>query len=165
MLRRLRPEREAVVADPKLRYFAGRAVYEKAVTLPKAAKGGLVLDLGTVKDVVNVWANGRALGCLWEAPYRVALPADLAKPGAALKLRLEVVNTWPNRLIGDAIARKGGAAEPMSPKGPWPQWVLDGKPDSGTGIFTWSNFMGWAADEPLLPAGLIGPVRLVRPSS
>ena len=149
-------------ADPKLRHFAGRAVYEKTVTLPKAATGGLVLDLGTVKDVVNVWVNGRALGCLWEAPYRVALPADLAKPGAALKLRLEVVNTWPNRLIGDAIARKGGAAEPMSPKGPWPQWVLDGKPDSGTGIFTWSNFMGWAADEPLLPAGLIGPVRLNR---
>ena len=152
-------------ADPKLKYFAGRAVYEKAVTLPKAAKGGLVLDLGTVKDVVNVWANGRALGCLWEAPYRIALPADLATPGATLTLRIEVVNTWPNRLIGDAIARKGGAAEPKSPKGPWPQWVLDGKPDSGTGIFTWSNFMGWAADEPLLPAGLIGPVRLVRPSS
>ena len=64
-------------------------------------------------------------------------------------------------VIGDAIARKAGAAEPKSPKGPWPQWVLDGKADSGTGIFTWSNFMGWAADEKPLPAGLIGPVRLV----
>ena len=148
-------------ADPKLKYFAGRAVYEKTITLPASAKGGLVLDLGTVKDVVNVWANGRFLGCLWEAPYRVALPAGLAKPGAALALRLEVVNTWPNRLIGDALARKAGAAEPKSPKGPWPQWVLDGRSDSGTGIFTWSNFMGWSADEKPLPAGLIGPVRLL----
>ena len=146
-------------ADPKLKYFAGRAVYEKTVTLPASAKAGLVLDLGTVKDVVNVWANGRFLGCLWEAPYRLALPADLS--ASPLTLRLEVVNTWPNRLIGDAIARKAGAAEPKSPKGPWPQWVLDGKADSGTGIFTWSNFMGWAEDEKPLPAGLIGPVRLV----
>ena len=112
-----------------------------------------------MKDVVNVWANGRFLGCLWEAPYRLALPADLS--ASPLTLRLEVVNTWPNRLIGDAIARKAGAAEPKSPKGPWPQWVLDGKADSGTGIFTWSNFMGWVADEKPLPAGLIGPVRLV----
>ncbi len=147
--------------DPKLRYFAGRAVYEKSVTLPASLPQGAVLDLGVVRDVANAWANGRFLGCLWEAPYRVALPGDLAKPGATLELKLEVVNTWPNRLIGDAIARRNGAAEPMSKRGPWPQWVLDGKADSGTGIYTWSNFMGWSPDEPLLPAGLVGPVRLV----
>ncbi len=147
--------------DPKLRYFAGRAVYEKTVTMPANAKGGSVLDLGTVRDVVNVWANGRALGCLWEAPYRIALPSDLAKPGARIALKIEVVNTWPNRLIGDDIARKAGAKEEMSPRGPWPQWVLDGKADSGTGIYTWSNFRGWTAEEPLLSAGLIGPVRLL----
>ena len=72
-----------------------------------------------------------------------------------------MVNTWPNRLIGDAQARAAGAAEPKSPKGPWPEWVLANRSDSGTGIFTWSNFMGWAEDEKPLPAGLIGPVRLV----
>ena len=153
----------SAAADPRLKYFAGRAVYEKTVALPPSAGRGLVLDLGTVRDVVNVWANGRFLGCLWEAPYRVALPERLFSGEGArtLALRLEVVNTWPNRLIGDARARKAGAAEPLSPKGPWPQWVLDGRPDSGTGIYTWSNFMGWSADEEPLPAGLIGPVRLV----
>lgn len=153
----------SAAADLRLKYFAGRAVYEKTVARPPAAGRGLVLDLGTVRDVVNVWANGRFLGCLWEAPYRVALPADLlgGEGARTLALRLEVVNTWPNRLIGDARARKAGAAEPLSPKGPWPQWVLDGRPDSGTGIYTWSNFMGWSADEELLPAGLLGPVRLV----
>ena len=97
-------------ADPRLKYFAGRAVYEKTVALPASAKAGLVLDLGTVKDVVNVWANGRFLGCLWEAPYRLALPADLS--ASPLTLRLEGVNTWPNRLIGDAAARKAGVAAP-----------------------------------------------------
>ena len=107
-----------------------------------------------VRSGGNTVHNGR--GGFARVP---ALPADL--PASPLTLRLEVVNPWPNRLIGDAIVRKAGAAEPKSPKGPWPQWVLDGKADSGTGIFTWSNFMGWAADEKPLPAGLIGPVRLV----
>lgn len=154
-------------ADPKLKYFAGRAVYEKTVSATElkalSGKNGIVLDLGAVKDVVNVWVNGKSLGCLWEAPYRVKLSADLfgSSRQESLNLKLEVINTWPNRLIGDAIARRDGAAEPMSKKGPWPQWVLDGKADSGTGIYTWSNFMGWTADEKLLPAGLVGPVRLL----
>ena len=153
-------------ADPKLRHFAGRAVYEKTVSVPAAARG-VVLDLGAVHDVVNVSVDGKFLGCLWAPPYRIVLPATLPARGAvpsgnrAVNLRLEVVNTWPNRLIGDAKARAAGAAEPKSPKGPWPEWVLANRSDSGTGIFTWSNFMGWRADEPLLPAGLVGPVRLV----
>ena len=155
-------------ADPKLKYFAGRAVYEKTVPAAEFKESvkdsTVVLDLGVVKDVVNVWVNGKKLGCLWEAPYRVSIPRNLLNCADAqsLNLRLEVVNTWPNRLIGDAIARKGGAVEPLSEKGPWPMWVLDGKPDSGTGVYTWSNFMGWQADEKLLPAGLIGPVRLLK---
>ena len=150
-----------------MKYFAGRAVYEKTVSATElkalSGKNGIVLDLGAVKDVVNVWVNGKSLGCLWEAPYRVKLSADLfgSSRQESLNLKLEVINTWPNRLIGDAIARRDGAAEPMSKKGPWPQWVLDGKADSGTGIYTWSNFMGWKADEKLLPAGLVGPVRLL----
>ena len=152
-------------SDVKLKYFSGRAVYEKVVRAEDlrscTGTSQLVLDLGTVKDVVNVWMNDRFLGCLWEAPYRLPLPADCRLSGN-LKIRLEVVNTWPNRLIGDAVARKNGAAEPMSTRGPWPQWVLDGKPDSGTGIYTWSNFNGWSATEDLLPAGVLGPVRLLK---
>lgn len=144
--------------DVKLKYFAGRAMYEKAVKIP--SEGTRVLDLGTVRDVVNVWAGDRFLGCLWESPYRVALPNDLPEE---FTLKLEVVNTWPNRLIGDAAARAAGAAEPKSSKGPWPQWVLEGKPDSGTGIYTWSNWLqGWRGTDELLPAGLIGPVRVVK---
>ena len=63
-------------------------------------------------------------------------------------------------MIGDAIARKNGAAEPK--KGGYPEWVLADRPDSGTGIFTWSNFdYGWKATDKPLPAGLVGPVRLL----
>ena len=121
-----------------------------------------VLDLGDVRELANVRLNGRAFGCLWESPCRI----DITEGVMAGKndLEIEVVNTWPNRLIGDAIARKGGAAEPLSEKGPWPLWVLGGKSDSGTGIYTWSNWLdGWHADDALLPAGLLGPVRILSP--
>ncbi|MGN0852008.1 MAG: glycosyl hydrolase [Kiritimatiellia bacterium] len=150
----------STAADERLKYFAGRAVYRRTFSVPADLLArDLVLDLGEVRELATVRLNGTNLGCLWEAPYRVPVRGRL-KPGGNV-LEIEVVNTWPNRLIGDARARKNGAAEPMSPKGPWPQWVLDRKPDSGTGIFTWSNFMGWTADEPLLPAGLLGPVQIV----
>ena len=147
-------------SDEKLKYFAGRAMYEKKIDLA-SVKEPCELDLGDVRELANVWVDGQFLGCLWEAPYRVALPASAL--GKAVTLRVEVVNTWPNRLIGDAIARTRGAAEPKSKYGV-PQWVLDDKPDSGTGIYTWMNWMkGWTADDEPRPAGLLGPVWLVVP--
>ena len=146
-------------ADERLKYFAGRAVYRKTFSVPEdSLDKNLVLNLGDVRELATVTLNGRNLGCLWESPYHVSVRGCL-KSGDN-ELEVEVVNTWPNRLIGDARARQKGTAEPMSLKGPWPQWVLDRKPDSGTGIFTWSNFMGWKADEELLPAGLLGPVQI-----
>ena len=156
-------------SDPKLKYFAGRAVYEKTLNssslLPPSSSldpqpSSLVLDLGEVHDIANVYVNGKFVACLWEPPYRVTIPSSLVPHPSSLSLRLELINTWPNRMIGDAIARKAGAAEPK--RNGYPAWVLDDRPDSGTGIFTWSNFdYGWKATDKLLPAGLVGPVRIL----
>ena len=67
----------------------------------------------------------------------------------------------PNRMIGDAIALRNGAKEEMSKKGPWPKWVLEGRSDSGTGIFSWTNFRpARTADDKPLASGLLGPVKL-----
>ena len=149
-------------SDEKLKYFAGRATYEKRLDLSSVHEP-CELDLGDVRELANVWVDGQFLGCLWESPYRVEIPAFAL--GKRVTLRVEVVNTWPNRLIGDAIARKKGAAEPKGKYGV-PQWVLDDKPDSGTGIYTWMNWMkGWTADDEPRPAGLLGPVSVVRPMS
>ena len=149
-------------SDEKLKYFAGRAMYEKKIDLG-SVKEPCALDLGDVRELANVWVDGQSLGCLWEAPYRVDIPASAL--GKKVALRVEVINTWPNRLIGDAIARKRGAAEPKGKYGV-PQWVLDDKPDSGTGIYTWVNWMeGWTAADTPRPAGLLGPVCIVQPTS
>lgn len=153
--------------DPKLRYFAGRAVYEKTVKpaqLNDLARVGetVFLDLGDVRELANVYLDGKFVACLWESPYRVALPRSaFSRPNERVVLRVEVVNTWPNRLIGDAVVRKNGVKEPKGELG-WPKWVLENKTESGTGIFTWSNFgWAWKAESPLRPAGLLGPVKLL----
>ena len=152
-------------SDPKLRYFAGRAVYEKTIDLSSLVphpSSVLTLDLGEVHEIANVYVNDQFVACLWEPPYRVTLPPSSLVPlPSSLLLRLEIVNLLPNRMIGDAIAMRDGAKEEKDRRGPWPKWVLEGKPDSGTGIFTWSNFRaGWTADDKLLPSGLLGPVKL-----
>ena len=158
-------------ADPKLRYFAGRAVYEKTVELPQLGTSSLTLDLGEVHEIANVFVNGKFVACLWEPPYRVTLPSRLptlnSQPStlnsqlSTLNLRLELINLMPNRMIGDAIAIRNGAKEELSKQGPWPKWVLEGRSDSGTGIFSWTNFRpAWTADDTPLKSGLLGPVKI-----
>ena len=149
--------------DEKLKYFSGHATYEKTVEklgvekLRCGAGGRLVLDLGDVRDVANVYVDGKFVACLWSAPYEVDVTDFLTAGHHAL--RVEVVNGWPNRMIGDALARKRGAAEPK--EGYFPKWVLEDRPDSGTGIYTWANWLeGWKAEDSPLPAGLLGPVVL-----
>ena len=63
-----------------------------------------VLSLGTVKETARVRLNGKDLGVVWCAPWQVDITAA-AKRGENL-LEIEVVNLWPNRLIGDASLPK-----------------------------------------------------------
>jgi hypothetical protein len=57
------------------------------------------LDLGDVKNLAEVVVNGKSLGIVWHAPYRVDATAVL-KPGAN-EVSIKVTNAWVNRLIGD----------------------------------------------------------------
>ena len=82
----------------------------------------------------RVRLNGRDLGVVWCPPWRVDISAAV-RPGENL-LEIEVVNFWPNRLIGDA-------------KLP-PEKRL-----------TKTNIRAFQADAPLMPSGLLGPVRIV----
>ena len=125
-------------ADAGVKYFSGTAVYAKVLDAPAAwFKPGarLWLDLGDVKNVAEVSVNGRPLGTVWRAPFRVDATAAL-KPGAN-SLEIKVANLWVNRLIGD---KQPGAAK----------------------TFTYTAVEFYKADSPLLPSGLLGPVRIVR---
>jgi hypothetical protein len=110
------------------------------------------LDLGKVEDMARVTLNGKLLGTVWSAPYRVAIPAGLLKKRDNL-LKIEVVNTWHNRLVGDTKPKDKGAR-----KLKWENGLLGGKSYSA-GRYTFSNKPD--ARGKLHPAGLLGPVRIM----
>jgi hypothetical protein len=121
--------------EPGIRHYSGKATYKQTFDFPSPATRhpSLFLDLGTVRNVAAVRLNGRDLGVVWCAPWRVEV-TDAIKPKDNA-LEIAVINLWPNRLIGDA-------AQP---------------PDKR---LTKSNVTGFRPDTPLPPSGLLGPVTL-----
>ena len=125
-------------AEDDIRHFSGTAVYTARFRLPRDRGVRWRLDLGSVADLAEVTANGRRLGTLWKPPFAIDV-TDAVRPGEN-RLVIAVTNTWLNRLIGDA-----GRADRTSFVTPELHF---GKP--------WQPRAG----DPLLPAGLIGPVTL-----
>jgi hypothetical protein len=140
-----------------VRYYSGAAVYRTSFNLGQSAAKNqrLYLDLGKVAVMAEVTLNGRSLGILWKAPYRVDA-TGLLKAGANT-LEIKVVNLWANRLIGDEQLPEDSDRKPGGMLKSWPSWVLDGKP-SPTGRFTFGSWRGWRKSDPLLESGLLGPV-------
>jgi hypothetical protein len=141
-------------AEEGVKYYSGTATYRKTFDAPDAAV--TYLDLGAVKNLAQVRLNGEDLGIVWTAPWRVNVGTALRAKGN--RLEIEVVNLWPNRLIGDGglpkqdrltktnvrtYERNLPAAFPC-----W--WDLDCEERKKTG-----------AQPPLLSSGLLGPVRLL----
>ena len=83
-----------------IRYYSGTAVYVKRFNLGPKIGRRLFLDMGRVRDIAEVRLNGRNLGIVWTAPWRVEI-TEAVKATDNL-LEIDVVNLWPNRLIGDA---------------------------------------------------------------
>ena len=84
--------------DSRIRHYSGTAIYEKTLRLPKGKR--LKLHIDGLHDMARVVLNGREVGTLWCAPYVMDL-TPYAKKGKNV-LRLEVTNTWTNRMILDA---------------------------------------------------------------
>ncbi len=88
-------------SDERIRYFSGTAVYTTTLNLEKNNKDeNLYLDLGELSAMAKVKINGVYVGGVWTAPYRVNVTGKLHK--GKNKIEITVVNTWKNRLIGDA---------------------------------------------------------------
>jgi hypothetical protein len=120
-------------SDPGVKYFSGVATYTKTVQASAAwFKTGaeIWLDLGDVKDIAEVAVNGKPVAAAWRKPFRVNLTGAL-KSGTNT-LEVKVANVWVNRMIGD---QQPGAQKITSTQ-------------------------SYRADSPLLPSGLLGPVRL-----
>ena len=121
-------------AEAGVKYFSGEATYSRSFTLPRGAKAGqpLWLDLGQVGDLAEVTVNGKPVGAVWHAPYRIDV-GKAVKSGSNT-IEVKVANLWVNRLVGDA--------------------------QPGAKAITWTAMPTYRADAPLRPSGLIGPVTL-----
>lgn len=133
-----------------IKYYSGTAVYRKNFSFQKSNKR-YYLDLGEVKNLARVKLNGKDLGVLWTAPWRVEITSALQKNNL---LEIEVVNLWPNRLIGDSNLPDDGVKN-----GQWPAWLLEGKKRT-SGRYTFTTYSPYTPDSPLLPSGMKGPVSI-----
>jgi hypothetical protein len=126
--------------EPGIKYYSGTAVYRKSFDVSDTNRAGrLLLDLGQVRELAEVRVNGKSCGIVWAPPFRVDI-TDAVKAGSN-QLEVEVVNFWPNRLIGDA---KLPAAQRRT----------------RTNITKFDQPKGDANYTTLMPSGLFGPVRL-----
>jgi len=123
-------------SEPGIKYYSGTATYEHTLETPANLGGAeLWLDLGEVHELAEVKVNGVSCGIVWCPPFRVNI-THAVQPGQN-KLSVEVVNFWPNRIIGDA-------SQPVEKR------------------LTRTNIRNLTANTPLEPAGLLGPVQLLK---
>jgi len=125
-------------SDPGVKYFSGTGTYVKTIQAPQEWFGRGVeiwLDLGEVKNLAEVSVNGKPLGIVWKKPFRMNVTEAL-RPGVNA-VEIKVTNLWVNRVVGD---QQPGV----------------------TTKYTYTSYPYYRADSPLLPSGLLGPVRMIR---
>jgi hypothetical protein len=152
--------------DPAIRFYSGTAVY-RTDFIARAVKPGqvAVLDLGQVADIARVSLNGREVGVLWKPPFRSDVTVFL-KEGANV-LEVHVANRWINRLIGDEAVYSGLSYQNTGTKKftdgrllTYPDWLYDPSKRAARPRQSFSTWKHYDADSPLVPAGLLGPVKL-----
>jgi hypothetical protein len=117
-----------------VKYYSGTATYKKEFMFNPSENVNYLLDLGEVESLATIKLNGQELATLWRLPYRTNITGAL-KNGTNL-LEVEVVNTWWNRVVGDA------------------------QPNAIP--YTWAaTRVSWNAASELIPAGLFGPVKIL----
>jgi hypothetical protein len=132
--------------ETSIRYFSGRATYEKPFTFmfgkePMNDKR-IYLDLGEVSEVAEVWLNNKLLGITWTKPHRFDV-TGLIMQGENY-LTVKVVNTWSNRIIGDAITGEKFTNTNIT---------RTTVPGTGRTNVPWKEV-------PLIESGLLGPVTI-----
>jgi alpha-L-rhamnosidase len=121
--------------EEAVKHYSGTAIYSKTFQMAdKFSKSKPVyLDLGEVNISAKVILNGVDLGVIWRKPFRVDISKALKKGNN--DLRIEVVNLWPNRLIGDKKLPENQQK-------------------------TRTNMRVHKATSTLFPSGLVGPVTI-----
>lgn len=140
-------------SDPGIKYYSGIATYRKTLNLAQVPGARTYLDLGVVHDMARVTLNGKDLGVVWCAPWRVEVTGAL-KAGDN-RLEIAVANRWANRMIGDKQPADANARTVKSQDG------FLGGGEFKTGRYTFSTNDPSNAQSALVPSGLLGPVQIL----
>lgn len=118
---------------PSQKYYSGHVVYTTTFDYSDDIRP-TVISLGKVCDIASVTVNGEKCGTIWTAPYEADITHAVKK--GRNEVRIEVVNTWANALLGN---------------------------DLGTPPFSgiWTNGKYRRQSKEPIPAGLLGPVKIM----
>ena len=120
--------------NEQIKYYSGTATYTTTFTIDKLPKNKVFyLNLGKISVMAKVKLNGKDMGGLWIAPYRLNISEALKK--GENQLEIEVVNLWRNQLIKD-------------------------KQRSENEKYTWLVIDDIKPKSKLQPSGLLGPVSI-----
>jgi len=120
--------------DDRIKYYSGTAYYNCKFRLEKLpVSEQVIINLGVLTAMAKVTINGTYAGGVWTSPYHLDI-TKMVKEGEN-ELKIEIVNTWLNRLIGDSKLPVGQR-------------------------LTWCPVNPYTPASPLQPSGLSGPVSI-----
>jgi hypothetical protein len=129
--------------DEGIKYYSGSGTYVKSIDIPQdwlSSERNIHIDLGDVKDLAEVFVNGKSAGIVWKPPFRLDI-TSIVRPGSN-ELKIEIMNLWINRLAGD----KDLPTEERL---------------TSTNVLS-HGYMSRPGDFRIQPAGLLGPVKLIQ---
>lgn len=121
--------------NDQIKYYSGTVIYTKEFIWRGKDTKNIWLDLGEMANIAEVSINGKDCGTLWTFPFKTAISQALQKGKNTIVVK--VTNTWANRLIGDQKLPKEQR-------------------------LTWTTAPFRLEGNPLLKAGLLGPVTIVK---
>lgn len=90
----------STMTNDSIKYFSGTATYVTLADIaPVEAGETLMLNLNKVGAMAKVYINEQYAGGVWTTPYTLNI-TDFIKEGSN-QIKVEVVNTWVNRIVGD----------------------------------------------------------------
>jgi len=139
-----------------IKYYSGIATYTKKFDVSEISNkdAKLYLDLGVVNDIARVRINGKDIGVVWCAPWRVDISNAIVKGENTIEI--EVANRWVNRLLGDNLEPDANVRTIKFENG-----LLEGK-EYSAGRYTFTPVVAnWISEvTELQSSGLLGPVAI-----
>lgn len=153
--------------DFDIAHFSGTATYRTTFELPgnklqsPDSSSRILLNLGRVENIAEVFVNGNPIGLSWSPPYEVDITSAVGH--GTNELSVAVTNLWPNRLIGDESLPAENAYNSTTENfavEAWPEWFINDEPIKDGQRVTFSSWRHYNGSEPLLESGLLGPVEI-----